>query len=80
MLEDVALESQGIASLTVAWVVLLRVAVTEVRSRGETTREVGFLVGNHRRRRRWRRRRSRKGTVLLALVAEEADAICRESD
>jgi len=70
MLVVVALEEQGVASPSVAW------AVLRVRSRGETTRVVGSLVGIGRRRRRW----SRRGTVLMALVAEEAGAICRESD
>lgn len=71
MLEGVALEGQVVASPSVAW------AVLRVRSRGETTRVVGSLIGIDRRR---RRRRSRKGTALMALVAEEAGAICRESD
>ena len=71
MVEDVALEGQGVASPSVGW------AVMKSHSRGETTRVVGSLVGIDRRRRRgW----SRKGTVLMALVAEEAGAICRESD
>lgn len=69
MLEGVALEGQVVASPSVAW------AVLRVRSRGETTQVVGSLIGIDR-----RRRRSRKGTALMALVAEEAGAICRESD
>jgi hypothetical protein len=71
MVRDVADERRGVASPSVVWVV--------VGSRGETMRVVGSWVGidrGERRRRRW----SGKGTVLMALVAEEADAICRESD
>ena len=49
-------------------------------ARGETTRVVVSLFGVDRRRRRRRRRCSGMATVLLAPVAVEAGAICRESD
>lgn len=72
MVRDVADEGRGVASPSVVWVV--------VGSRGETMRVVGSWVGIDRGQQRRRRRWSGKGAVLMALVAEEADAICRESD
>jgi hypothetical protein len=60
----------------------LRLLLLRMRAltRGETTQVVGSWVGVDRRRRRRWRRCSGMATVLLAPVAAEAGAICRESD